>query len=107
MGARRSALGARHSAAGGFTLVEMMVVMTLIGVVAGVAAMSLGVPDNDREPAEARLAMARDSAARHGIAVTVAVDSSADGGVLLVLPDGRLIGDGMELMTDATDNAAR
>ena len=85
----------------GFTLVEMMVVMTLLGVTAGIAAMSLGLGARGAETQAERLDRARDSSARHGISVTVPIDSSAVSDVLLVLPGGRVVGAESELMSDA------
>lgn len=101
------AIVARQVAAAGFTLVEMMVVMTLLGVAAGIAAMSLGLGARRAVTESERLDLARDSAARYGVPVTVSIDSSAVGDVLLALPDGRVIGAGSELMSDAPGGTPR
>lgn len=91
----------------GFTLIEMMIVMALVSVAAGIAAMTLGFTTRKPEGMIELLDRARDSAARHGIPVSVPVDSSPDGEVLLVLPDGRLIGAAVELMAEGPADAAR
>ena len=113
-GALRSALAAWRSEAGvrcrtdaGFTLVEMLAVMTLLGITAGVAAMSLALGAEKGETQVERLERARDSAARYGVAVTVPMDSSPVSDVLLVLPDGRVIGATSELMSDGAGKQAR
>lgn len=98
--------GSRKAAPGGFTLVEMMVVMTLLAAAAGVAAMSLGSARSVETQGQL-LDWARDSAARYGIPVTAPLDSSPESAVLLVLPDGRMIGAGSELMSDAPDKPTR
>lgn len=78
---RTSATGAERRRIGGFTLVELLVVVTLMGLVSG--AVILALPDRatplrrDAERFAARLQQARDEAVLTGRTIEVSV--SADG----------------------------
>lgn len=97
----------RRSAQQGFTLIEMLVVLTILGLVAVVAAQNVGRRPAGliREEGEARLDLALDTArreaARTGVAHSVdpaalipgatlsgALPAAAAPGILIIYPDG-------------------
>jgi len=78
----------------GLTLVELLVVLALIGVVLGVAGVSLPEVRTDRISANDALAAARRQAVFEGRPVTIqfAESDSVTSGLATALPDGRTIG---------------
>lgn len=72
-----------RSSQAGFTLVELMIVVAIIGLVSGVVVLSL--PDNDRtlrraaETLAARIAVARDMAIVDGRATSLVLDAGGYG----------------------------
>jgi len=92
---------------GGFTLIEVMVVLVILGLIAGVAGAAIAGLREPRATAWIREARAtRDSAIRAGVAVSVTV--SLPGAVgnhatratrLVFLPDGRALGTGVDPLT--------
>jgi prepilin-type N-terminal cleavage/methylation domain-containing protein len=70
----------------GFTLIELMIVVTVIAVVAGAAAPAIGAGIRNRKASTATLdvarafRVARSSAAGYGVAYMVSFDESADDG---------------------------
>ena len=89
----------------GVTLVELLVVLVLLGVMAGVSAVAVGSlrpPAGWRQAQE--LARTRAEAIRTGRALTVTTESSA---TVRFLPDGRAIGQGVDLLTGEVLDARR
>lgn len=79
----------------GVTLIELLVTLAILGLVAGVAGLSLGatpapVPLDARR---AHLADARDAALRTGHPVTVIIADSGAVAYVTALPDGRVLTD--------------
>lgn len=87
----------RESTRGGVTLLELMVVLVLLGVLAGVVGLTLhtapGAPAVD--PVSATILAARDSAVQTGHPVTVAIVVSGSVRDATALPDGRVITDAL------------
>lgn len=88
---RRGRRGVRR----GVTLIELLVTLAILGLVAGVAGLSLGatpvpVPLDARR---ARIADARDAALRTGHPVTVIIADSDAVVYVTALPDGRVLTD--------------
>ena len=97
----------RESHVGGFTLVELAVVLALLGLILGMSALALvSLRDTPRLKTARRLIAARDSAIRTGSPVVVSVrsaeviqDTRSDSVRLLFLPDGRAVGLGVDPLT--------
>jgi prepilin-type N-terminal cleavage/methylation domain-containing protein len=89
----------------GATLVELMVALAILGLLAGLGAATLGGWHliNPDARAEA-LSAARCRAIRTGARVRL---SEASGESVLFLPDGRVVGGGMDPLTGASSDAAR
>lgn len=90
----------------GVTLVEMVVVLTLMGVLAGIGGLalaSLRQPPGD--PWVAAVAKARERAIESGSAVVLAADSAHRS--VLLLPDGRAVGAGVDPLTGEVLRAGR
>ncbi|HSM17612.1 MAG TPA: prepilin-type N-terminal cleavage/methylation domain-containing protein [Gemmatimonadales bacterium] len=87
----------------GFTLVELIVMLALMGVLAGVSAFALGTLKPPAQTAlVAELIRTRSDALRMGVPVTAEVVwDSIDGrpSTIRFLPDGRAIGDGADPLT--------
>lgn len=81
----------------GMTLVEMLVVLTILGVLAAVVAPSFAERSGGAATRRESLDQARDSALAAGTAVEVPVGSS----VVRFLPDGRALGAGVDPLTGA------
>lgn len=79
----------------GFTLVELIVVLSLFGLMLGISGLALSSLRVSEPPAQQELRAARAGAIRDGIPRT------AHG--VLFLPDGRAIGTGVDPMTGAPD----
>ncbi|HEX2778578.1 MAG TPA: prepilin-type N-terminal cleavage/methylation domain-containing protein [Gemmatimonadaceae bacterium] len=78
----------------GTTVVELLVVLAILGVVAGVTAVAIHTPRPAAAGgAAATLVDARECAVRTGRTVTVIVADSADVRAATAYPDGRLIVD--------------
>jgi prepilin-type N-terminal cleavage/methylation domain-containing protein len=81
----------------GTTLVELMVAMSLLAIIAGIAAFTLaGHGDRRREPppsVSSRIAALRDSAVASGRPVSAELVEGAVPVVVTILPDGRIIAD--------------
>lgn len=79
----------------GVTLVELMVVLVLLGVLAGVVGLTLTAAPHPSavDAATAAILAARDSAVRSGRAVTISVVVSEHVHDATALPDGRVITD--------------
>ena len=91
-----------ESAARGFTLLELIVVLVLMGVVAGVSALgvaSLRLPESGELIDQ--VTAARAESARTGLAVTLHLRMREDSAprVLRFLPDGRAMGRGLDPLT--------
>jgi prepilin-type N-terminal cleavage/methylation domain-containing protein len=85
----------RRVVRGGVTLIELLVTLAILGLVAGVAGLSLGAtPVPVRLDARrAHLADARDAALRTGHPVTVIIADSGAVAYVTALPDGRVLTD--------------
>lgn len=82
----------------GITLVEMIVVMLLLSLLAGISGLAIGRYRPGSEDALSTTARARDSAIRWGKAVRLSADSLRP---MLFLPDGRVVGGGFDPLTGA------
>ena len=81
----------------GFTLVELIVTLALLGLLSGLAAATLGSLRKAEPDTRAQaLARARERAIRTGTRVRL---DDAKGESVLFLPDGRAVGDGVEPFT--------
>jgi prepilin-type N-terminal cleavage/methylation domain-containing protein len=81
----------------GATLIELMVVMLVLGTVAGVSALALtGLRVSPASEQRQRLLTARASAIRSGEAASVELGG---GRMVRFLPDGRAIGPGVDQLT--------
>ena len=89
----------------GVTLVEMLVVILIVGLTAGVSVFSISALRPPNEAARSRrLRHARAEAIRRGVAVMIIPDSMAGGGgrsAVRFEPDGRAIGVGIDPWTGA------
>ena len=95
-------------ARGGVTLVELVVVLVLLGIMAGVVGLTLETarPVAAVDPMTAAIAAARDSAIRGGRAVTMSIPSPAGPLNATAWPDGRVAADaplGIDLLSGAGD----
>jgi prepilin-type N-terminal cleavage/methylation domain-containing protein len=88
----------------GVTLVEMIVVLTLMGVLAGIGGLAFGsLRRPAQDPWRAALARARETAADSGRVVRLQGDSVH--GPVLLLPDGRAVGAGADPLTSEVVDA--
>jgi prepilin-type N-terminal cleavage/methylation domain-containing protein len=92
----------------GVTLVELLVVIVILGLCAGVAAMAVQHTGRSNENEVrvvllARLAGARREALRTGRAITITHADSAGVGFATALPDGSIIGDSLVVRLSAVD----
>lgn len=78
----------------GVTLVELLVVLVLLSLMAGIVGLSWRAPELMETPAGDRgaIAAARRRAAATGALVPVVTSAGAASVELLALPDGRLVG---------------
>lgn len=84
----------------GVTLVELLVVMTILGVLFAIAGLNLGsLRATNGTTATARLAEARDSAIVSGHDVTTQPNDS--GRIVRFRPDGQAIGPGVDPLSGA------
>lgn len=91
----------------GVTLVELLVVLLLLSVLAGVSALAAGRAWGRASEASSyarRLDSARAVAIRSGLPVRLDRDS---GGPLRFLPDGRAVGPDVNPLTGGSDDATR
>ena len=89
----------------GFTLVEMIVSLALLGLLSGLAAATLGGQRRtERETRAEALAGARERAIRTGTRVRL---DHAGGESVLFLPDGRAVGVGVDPLTGGPLDASR
>jgi len=101
--ARRGARGPLS----GFTLLEVMAVIVVIGLIAGLAALAFGTLRTPRESDTAReLRRARSEAIETGHSVTTG-GNRAERTHVLFLPDGRAVGSGTDPLTGAAVDSAR
>ena len=79
----------------GVTLLELMVVLALLSVMAGVVAMSLRTAPRAQmlDGAIARVLAARDSALRFGVSVSIVLSDSGGERAATAFADGRVIAD--------------
>ncbi len=92
---------------GGLTLVELIVALTIIGLIAGVSGLALASLKAPRESGVIRgLRRARAEAIRTGTPVRTDGDHPPVTTVLF-LPDGRAIGPGVDPMTGVPRDTAR
>jgi prepilin-type N-terminal cleavage/methylation domain-containing protein len=90
----------------GVTLVEMIVVLTLMGVLAGIGALAFGSLRRPAEdPWQVTLRRARDAAVDSGRAVVLPAGSAH--GAVLLLPDGRAAGAAVNALTSEVADASR
>jgi prepilin-type N-terminal cleavage/methylation domain-containing protein len=84
----------------GVTLIELLVVVTLLGVLAAVVAFTASnhAGDSPRGDAE-RLAAHRRAAVVAGVAITVAMPESLALRPVTFLPDGQVVGAGIDPIT--------
>jgi len=91
--------GAR-SRSSGFTLLEVMVVMAVLGLITGVAALAFVSLRAPRESGRAReLRRARTQAIQTGRPVITGNNRAPRTAYVLLLPDGRAIGPGADPLT--------
>jgi prepilin-type N-terminal cleavage/methylation domain-containing protein len=77
----------------GHTLVELLVVLAMLGVVAGIALLAFR-PGSEAQPSDDPVvAKARQRALASGRPVTVSFARAGNAAVVTVLPDGRVVGD--------------
>ena len=91
----------------GTTLVELLVVLLLLGLLAGMSALAAGgvrTPGSTPTAAAARMDRARTEAIRMGSPVRLDRDS---GGPVRFLPDGQIVGGDLDPLTGAPADAAR
>lgn len=82
----------------GFTLVELIVALTIIGLITGVSGLALGRLNRPQSNERSRLATAAQREAivgRHSVRLIVSRDT------ILFLPDGRSVGRGVDPLTGA------
>jgi prepilin-type N-terminal cleavage/methylation domain-containing protein len=83
-----------RAARAGVTLIELIVVIAILGVIAGLTTVSLRAAGGTEAPALAtRVAAARREAVRIGRAVELVVGGSEAPQVVRALPDGRVLAD--------------
>lgn len=97
---------------GGVTLVELMVVLVLLGVLAGVVGPALHAAPRAPavDPVMAAILAARDSAVRAGHPVTIAVEVEGQVRDATALPDGRVLTDapvGLNPLSGSAHDAVR
>lgn len=94
------------SRSAGVTLVEMVVVLTLMGVLAGIGGLAFaGLRRPAEDPWTDSVSSARRAAIDSGVTVLLAADSLH--APVLFLPDGRAIGNGVDPLTGEAIHAAR
>lgn len=95
----------------GVTVVELLVVLILLGLMAGVVGLTLRTAQPVRHPDAAHLAatQARDSAIHSGRPVTIVFTSDSQRLDITALPDGQLVADARLAIDPLTGraNAAR
>jgi prepilin-type N-terminal cleavage/methylation domain-containing protein len=89
----------------GFTLVELIVTLAVLGLLSGLAAATLGSLQTTEPDTRAQvLTRARERAIRTGTRVRL---DDAKGESVLFLPDGRAVGDGIDPFIGGPPNAPR
>ena len=89
----------------GFTLVELIVTLALLGLLSGLAAATLGgLRMTEPDTRAQALARARERAIRTGTRVRL---DDAHGESVLFLPDGRAVGDGVDPLIGGPPDASR
>jgi prepilin-type N-terminal cleavage/methylation domain-containing protein len=93
----RARPGARSIASRGVTLLELLVVLAILGVMAGLVGLTWRPDQWTGRPPElgsvaASIAAARHQALRTGRPVTLSVAGGLDSVPIIALPDGRVIG---------------
>ena len=85
----------------GFTLVELLVALTLLGLLAGLGGLALRSATDHVSPSAAdRIAGARREAIAGGHMVALTLPDSLGGATALALPDGRVLLSDPELARD-------
>ncbi len=83
----------------GFTLIEILVVLAILGILAGVSSMAFAAPGGAEAPSRAQILRdAREEAIRTRSPVMIRTDT-ATGSSILFLPDGRAIGEEVSPLT--------
>jgi len=86
----------------GFTLLELIVVLTILGLIVGVSAVAFVTLEAPHESESVRaLSRARIEAIQTGRPVLIATDRAPRTTHILFLPDGRAIGAGADPLTGA------
>ncbi|MFL5560832.1 MAG: prepilin-type N-terminal cleavage/methylation domain-containing protein [Gemmatimonadaceae bacterium] len=103
---------AARASRGGFTLAELMVVITVLGVMAAVTGMALATraPVPTADVTLARITAVRDSAVRSGQQAAVVVDVDSAPYLVTAFPDGRVAADsrlGISQLSGRSNRAAR
>jgi prepilin-type N-terminal cleavage/methylation domain-containing protein len=97
----------RRGTRAGYTLVEVIVVLAIMGLVAGVSGLALASLKTPSESDRTRaLRQARAEAIRTGLPIRT-VDNFAPRTTHLFLPDGRAIGPGVDPLTGAPRDSTR
>lgn len=92
----------------GVTLVEMLVVLVILGVLAATAGLAFGSAHFDSDPSrQASLRALRARAILEGHVVQLRHGNPTLEAAVLVLPDGRVIGEGIDPLTGEVTDAAR
>jgi len=87
----------------GVTLIEMVVAVTIVAVAGAVTTLALGRALSTDDTADVAYETARAEAIRNGIPVRFVPDTTSDTGVVILLPDGRAVGMGVDPLTGARD----
>jgi prepilin-type N-terminal cleavage/methylation domain-containing protein len=105
---QRCVMRGARSRPSGFTLLEVMVVMAVLGLITGVTALAFGSLRAPRESDVAReLRRARSQAIRTGRPAVTVVNHALRTTHVLFLPDGGAIGSGADPLTGAPIDAPK
>ena len=85
----------------GVTLLELLVVMAIVGLAAGIAGLAVAGAFGPHDTARSLFIEARTRAALEGVPVRVLHEPDSNGGPrpVLFLPDGRAVGRGVDPLT--------